>query len=64
MTIKTIQEYAISKGTTPQNIRNKKSISMVKCPIYALYNGKYVLQGEQLFVECENNQSENQSLTK
>lgn len=64
MTIKTVQQYALSIGTTPQNVINKKSLPLVKCGIYALHNGKYIYQKDQTFVEVENNSPENQSVIK
>ncbi len=62
--IKTVQEYALSIGTTPQNVTNKKSLPLVKCPIYALHKGQYIYVKDQTFVECENNSPENQSVAK
>lgn len=64
MTIKTVQAYALSIGTTPQNVINKKSLPLVKCPVYALHNGDYVYLKDQTFVEVENNNAENQSVKK
>lgn len=62
--ITTIQKYAISKGTSQQNIRNKKNLPLVECPIYALHKGEYIPIGKQLFIEIENNLSENQQVIK
>jgi hypothetical protein len=53
MTIQTIQKYAISKGTTTQNVLNKKKLPLVKLPIFALHNGKYIEIGKQMFIEVE-----------
>jgi hypothetical protein len=64
MSIKTIQDYANMKGTSPQNVINKKSLPLVKCGIYALYKGEYIHLKDQTFVEVENNEPENQQLTK
>lgn len=49
--IQTIQKYALSKGTSPQNVRNKKKLPLVKCKIFALHKGQYIEVGEQMFVE-------------
>lgn len=62
--IKTIQQYAIDKGTSQQNVRNKKQLSIVDLPIFALHKGVYVPVGSKKFVEIENNSTENQQLTK
>lgn len=62
--IKTVQQYALSIGTTPQNVTNKKSLPLVKCPIYALHKGEYIFVRDQIFVEVENNSTENQSVIK
>jgi len=65
MKLKTVQQYAWSIGTTPQNVTNKKSLPLVKCPIYALHKGEYIpLDKEQIFVEIENNLPKNQAVTK
>lgn len=64
MSIKTVQQYALSIGTTPQNVTNKKSLPLVKCGIYALHKGEYIYVKDQTFVEVENNSPENQSVTK
>lgn len=58
--IQTVQEYAISKGTTTQNVRNKKKLPLVELPIFALYKGEYIPLKKQIFVECENISPENQ----
>lgn len=52
--IKTIQAYAIEKGTTPQNVRNKKKLPLVKLKIYAKHKGIEIEVGEQMFIEVEN----------
>lgn len=62
--IKTVQEYALSIGTTPQNVTNKKSLPLVKCPIYALHRGEYVYVKDQIFVDCENNSTDSQLVKK
>lgn len=64
MSIKTVQEYALSIGTTPQNVTNKKSLPLVKCPIYALHKGEYIYVKDQTFVEIENKATKNQRVTK
>jgi hypothetical protein len=64
MSIKTVQDYANMKGTSPQNIINKKSIPLVTCGIYALYKGEYIHLKDQKFVEVENNEAENQQVIK
>lgn len=49
--IKTIQQYATEKGTSQQNVRNKKKLKIVDLPIYALYNGEYLHIGVKKFVD-------------
>lgn len=48
--LKTIQQYAIEKGTSQQNVRNKKKLNIVDAPIFALYNGVYYPVGVKKFV--------------
>lgn len=62
--LKTIQEYANLKGTSQQNVRNKKSLPIVDLPVFALYKGEYLPIGTKKFVECENNSNENQQVIK
>lgn len=62
--LKTIQEYANEKGTSQQNVRNKKSLTIVNVPIFALYKGEYLSIGTKKFVDVENNCTENQQLIK
>ena len=49
--LKTIQEYAIEKGTSQQNVRNKKKLKIVDLPIYVLYKGEYLECGKKKFVD-------------
>lgn len=62
--IQTIQQYAISKGTSSQNVRNKKNLPLVECRIFALHKGEYIDIGKQLFVEVEDFVAENQQVIK
>jgi len=58
--IKTIQQYAIEKGTSQQNVRQSKKISFVKLDTFVEYQGQKIKIGEQLFIEDKNNVSDNQ----
>ncbi len=51
MPLKTIQEYALEKGTSQQNVRNKKRLTILDLPIYVLYKGEYQPVGKKKFVE-------------
>jgi len=51
--IKTIQQYAIEKGTSPQNVRNKKKLPIIDLEIFALHKGQYIPVGKQKFIEVE-----------
>ena len=57
--IKTIQQYAIEKGTSQQNVRQSKKIAFVKLDTFVEYQGKKIKIGEQLFIEDKNNLSDN-----
>lgn len=50
MKLKTVQQVAIERGTSQQNVRNLKSIEIVDCPVFAMYKGKYFEVGKQKFV--------------
>lgn len=61
--IKTIQQYAADKGTSQQNIRQSKTLPIVKLPVFVLYKDKYIQIGEQKFIEIENNFIDNEQVT-
>lgn len=60
--IKTIQQYAIEKGTSQQNVRQSKKLPIVELPIYALHKGEYIEVGTQKFIEVEDQKSGNPAL--
>lgn len=62
--IKTIQQYAIEKGTSQQNVRQSKKLPIVELPIFALHNGEYIEVGTQKFIEVENLVTDNQQVNK
>ena len=51
--ITTIQKYALSKGTSPQNVRQSKTLPIVKLTMYVKHKGVEIPVGEQLFIETE-----------
>lgn len=62
--IKTIQQYALEKGTSQQNVRQSKKIPFVKLDTFVEYKGEKIRVGEQIFIECENKVPDNQVVVK
>lgn len=48
--IKTIQQYALEKGTSQQNVRQSKTLPLVDLEVFVEHQGERKIIGKQKFI--------------